>query len=404
MPKPKPKLIHVVTTPLSLPTFLTGQVRFMEECGFEVQIAASPGEALTNFGDQQRVATHAVPMTRAVSPISDARAVARLCRLFVRERPKIVHAHTPKGGLLGMIAAYLARVPLRIYHVRGLPLATAAGAKRRLLQTTEQLSCRLACRVLCVSGSLRDDVLREGLCEPEKIAVLGSGSGNGVDAQTRFTPRTPRLAGERDRWRRELGIPDDAVVLGFVGRLVRDKGVDDLIEAWSTLRGEFPKLHLVVVGLPDPRDAVSASTQSRLDRDPRVHCTGPVDDMPSCYSAMDFCVLPTYREGLPNVVLEAAAMALPVVATRVTGCVDAVVDGVTGALTQVKEPRELVSAIRRYAGDESLRLQHGASARRRVLERFCPEDVWRALYQEYDRLGAAPTRLTPINIERGRAA
>jgi glycosyltransferase involved in cell wall biosynthesis len=356
----------------------------MEVRGFQMSVLSSPGTLLDEFATQEGIGAYAVEMPRRISPVHDLIAVWRIMRVIRQVRPHIVHAHTPKGGLLGMIAAWLARVPVRVYHMHGVPLSTATGYNRILLTWTERLSCGLAHKVLCVSPSLRDLAIELQLSTPEKMFVPALGTINGVDAESLFNPA--RVSDSRVAIRQRLGIPAQAVVIGFVGRLVRDKGVIELAEAWSLVREAVPEAHLLIIGEPEPRDPVPEAILSQLQADDRVHMVGFVADladMPPYYTAMDMLVLPTYREGFGNVLLEAAAMGLPVVATRVTGCVDAVVEGVTGTLVPVGDSDSLARAIRAYLDDPALRQQHGAAGRERVLRDFRPEAIWQALYAHY---------------------
>jgi glycosyltransferase involved in cell wall biosynthesis len=276
---------------------------------------------------------------------------------------------------------------VRIYHVRGLPFVTATGHRRRLLRATEWISCTLAHRVLAVSHSMRAIAVAEGLCPPGKIKVLLGGSGNGVDATARFRPQPETV--RRDE-RARLGIPPDALVIGFVGRLVRDKGVLELAEAWRTLRERHPSCHLVLAGrIEEEEDAIPPHVVAALRADPRVHLPGSVREMPALYAACDVVALPTYREGFPNVALETAAMALPIVATSIPGCVDAVVDGETGALVAPRDAAALGAALDRYLRDPALRVAHGRAARDRVLREFRQEAIWEAVAAEYEALLAA---------------
>jgi lipopolysaccharide/colanic/teichoic acid biosynthesis glycosyltransferase/glycosyltransferase involved in cell wall biosynthesis len=380
----KVSLLHITTVPMSL-TFLKGQVRFMEERGYRFHALCSPGPELDDFGRTYGVPVFGVEMPRQITPLRDLAAVGRIWRVIRRVRPRIVHAHTPKGGLLGMIAAALAGVPVRIYHMRGLPLVAATGPRRQLMRWTEVVACRLASRVFCVSPSLREVALAEALCAPEKITVLASGSGQGVDAEVRFHPERLGTHG-RERTRQRLLIPTAATVVGFVGRLVRDKGIVDLAEAWRSLRSEYPAVHLLLVGPLEPQDPIPPEVIAGLRTDERVHMVGMDWNTPPLLAAMDLLVLPTYREGFPNVPLEAAAMRLPVVATRIAGCVDAVEDGVTGTLVAPRDARALGAAIRRYLEDPELRARHGDAGRERVLRLFRPERIREAIHAEYAAL------------------
>lgn len=381
------RLTHVMTVDLTL-LFFRGQIGFMRRHGVSPRMVASPGPHLEEFGARNGVPVLGIPMLREISPLHDLVAVARLWRHFRRTRPHIVHSHTPKGGLLGMVAARLAGVPVRIYHIRGLPMAGARGVRRALLAGAERTACALATRVLCVSPSARAEAVAAGLCPAHKVRVLAHGTGNGVDAEGRFNPAT-RPAGERAAVRARLGIGADDRVLLFVGRLVRDKGVAELVAAWQLLSARYPELHLVVLGPLEARDAIAAEDAERLRGDPRVHVLGLDLEAAPYYAAADLVLFPSYREGFPNVPLEAAAMELPVVATRVTGCVDAVEDGVTGTLVPVGDGAALAQAAVRYLESAQLRRDHGRAARARVLERYRPELVWSALLAEYRELAAA---------------
>jgi glycosyltransferase involved in cell wall biosynthesis len=380
-------ILHVTTVPMTL-AFLRGQVGYMKSRGFDVHAASSPGPDLDRFAEQERAPVSAVRLERRITPWADLVALAGLVRIVRRVRPTVAHAHTPKGGLLGMIAATLARVPIRIYHMRGLPLVAAGGARRRLLWWTERIACTLAHQVLCVSHSLRDTAIHEGLCEPARIRVLAGGSGNGVDAERRFNPgRVPR--GARSATRAKLGVGESAAVIGFVGRIVRDKGIVELADAWTRIRDDFPDAHLMLVGPFEPQDPVPAGTEAELRGDARVHLVGEDWNTPPLYAAMDLVVLPTYREGFPNVPLEAAAMGLPVVATRIPGCVDAVEDGVTGTLVRPRDALDLARALRAYLEDPALGRRHGVAGRERVSKEFRQEVIWESLYLEYVRLLAS---------------
>ncbi len=380
----EPRVMHVTTVPQTL-AFFRGQVGYMKARGLMVDVVSSPGEKLNEFGDREEVPVYGVEMTRRITPVRDLVALWRLWVLFRRLRPHIVHAHTPKGGLLGTIAAWLARVPVRIYHIHGLPYMTAKGPKRWLLKWTERTSCRLSHRVLCVSRSIRDVAMVEGISASRGIVVLLNGSTNGVDSQGRFNPA---IKSEKVQWqlRESLGIPHDALVIGYVGRIVRDKGLVELIEAWKILHGEYSFLHMLVVGTFEPQDPLPQNVEGILRGTQEIHLAGQTQDPSTSYSIMDVVVLPTYREGLPNVPLEAAAMSRPVVATRIPGCIDAVVDGETGTLVPPRDEGALAEAIRRYLHDPELRRRHGLAGRERVLRDFRQEVMWEAMYQEYVRL------------------
>lgn len=378
------KLLHITTVPMTL-GFLRGQLGFMQSNGFTVCVMSSPGVQLDEFAAKERVESLPVEMARRITPFRDLVAVARMVRTMRRLRPDIVHASTPKGGLLGTIAARIARVPVVIYHLRGLPFTGAKGWQRWLLQKTEMIACAFSHRVLCVSPSVRDELVASRIARASKTVVLAAGSSNGVDAEKRFNPSNYSQA-ERSALRQQLGIPDNAHVVGFVGRLVKDKGIIELESAWNEIHAEFPDSWLMLVGPWEARDAVPDDLKMRLASHPRVTVTGEQRDVAPYYSIMDVLALPTYREGFPNAPLEAGAMEVPVVCTRVTGCVDAVVDGETGLLVDVRNAGQLGEALSLYLADPALRVRHGKAGRIRALQEYRPESVWSALLGYYRAL------------------
>ncbi|GAA6617027.1 glycosyltransferase family 4 protein [Scytonema sp. NUACC26] len=378
------KLLHITTVPESL-NFFKGQIAYMKAQGVEIHALSSPGYLLEEFRKREQVPTYAVTMQRRITPLKDIQSIFQIWQYIQAINPHIVHTHTPKGGLLGTIAAWLARVPVCIYHVHGLPMITAKGYKRLLLTWSEKISCLLACQVISVSHSIREVAIREGLCPPEKIKVLLKGSCNGIDALDSFNPANLPL-NTRQETRKNCGIPEDAIVLGFVGRLTREKGVEELVRAWQILREEFSNLHLLAVGYFEAQDPISTEIKKLLLSDPRIHMTGRMSYVPPFYTAMDILALPTYREGLGEVLLEASAMKLPIVATDIPGCVDAVEDGYTGLLVPPRDIEALARKIRQYIQNPQLRYQHGNAGRDRILQKFRQEAIWEALYQEYLKL------------------
>lgn len=380
-----PRVVHITNTSMFLNHF-RGQPEFFRKHGFEFEAISPAGGDLVEFGRREGVPVYAVGMTRTITPLRDLATVYRLWRLLRRLRPTIVHAHTPKGGIVGMAAAWLSGVPVRIYHLHGLPRMTAGRAYRRLLQWSGQLTGRLAHRVLCVSDSVRRAALDQRLFPADKARVLARGSINGLDSAIRFNPAlVGREAGAR--MREALGIPLNARVLGYIGRVVLDKGVVELAVAWRDLRQSYPDLHLIIAGPFELEDSIPGAIQAELASDSRVHLiAGWVDDIPPYYAAMDLLTLPSYREGLGYVLLEAAAMGLPVVATAVTGCVDAVEDGVTGTLVPSHDAPALTKAIMAYMDNPRLCQEHGRAGRERIVREFDQQEAWEALLWEYREL------------------
>ena len=381
----RPRLIRVSTIPAFLWSFVDGQARFMAEKGFEVHGVASPGPVLDRFGEREGVSVHAVPMYRRISPGADLVGMARLTRLFRGLRPHIVHGSTPKAAALSMYAAALARVPVRIYHAPGLRWWTLGGLRRRLLMAAQRRACALADAVLCAGPSVRDALVEHRICPADRTIVLGHGHTNGVDARGRFDPAA-LAAGTRQRVRAQLGIPPNAVVVGFVGRLTGDKGIEQLTRAWPLIHDCDPAAHLLLAGDFEEFDPVSAQCRELLSADPSVTLVGWIDDVVPIYAAMDICIIPTHREGFPTIALEAGAMGLPVVGTNAIGCIDAIVQGETGVMVEVGDTSGLVAAVSAYLDDADLRRRHGAAGRERVVRHFDRELIWREMRDHYVRL------------------
>jgi glycosyltransferase involved in cell wall biosynthesis len=372
-------LVHVFSVADSL-IFVSDQVRRLRELGMNVTLVTSPDDRLVRAGLDLGVRTIGVPMARRVSPLDDWASLVRLRNLFDELRPDVVHAHTPKGGLLGMLAASAARVPVRLYQMRGLAYVTQHGAMRTLLSTTERLSCASATRVICQSKSLLETALADRLVPLERAEVLLEGS-NGVDTR-RFNREQWRSEGHA--LRKAWGALRGDVVFVFVGRLVRDKGVPELLEAFSTVRRAVPRAQLVLVGPLEERDALAPETMARLNAD-GVRALGFQPDPAPYLAAGDVLVLPSHREGFPNVPLEAAAMGLPVLSTTVPGCRDAVERDVTGLLVSPGDAQSLAQAMLRYASSVELRRSHGVAGLARVQARFRREVVTDAVMGLYVR-------------------
>lgn len=394
-----PKRIMILTTvPQTLTAFFPRQLRLLAEAGFAVHAVSSPGEELERLGRECGITTHGIPMERQPHPVRDIVSLARLLRLMRGVRPDVVHAHTPKAGLLGMTAARAAGVPVRLYTVHGLPLVTRTGLWRRVLEAAEWTSAAFSTRSYCVSHSVRREVVDLRLCPDNKIFTLGAGSCAGIDTD-RFQP-----GDEPGSTRKRLGIPESALLATFIGRLAKDKGIGVLAEAWPLVMAQRPDLHLLLAGEEDGTDPVAAGVLDRLRQDPSVHWAGsvPKADVPSIYRATDICVLPTFREGLSQVALEAGAMGVPIVSSDVLG-LDAVLNGVTGLLVAPGEPRLLAEAILKLAGSPEWRRQMGRAGTERIQTKYSDQRVNSLWMNEYQQLiaatgpsgTAAPRDLTP---------
>ncbi len=381
----RPRIVIVTTSAQTLWSFFQGQIRFMALEGFDIQTISSPGRELDECRRSTGVKMHEVAMQRRISPFADAVALWKLTRKLRQLRPDIVHTHTPKAGLLGTIAAMLAGVPIRIYTINGLRFSTSVGFQRILLAAADKLGCLFATEILCVSETLRQQAIALGICPAHRVRTLGFGGSHGVDL-SKFDP-DQRNSVDRALVRLQYGLPQDALVLGYIGRVVWDKGIATLAAAWRMLRDEFPNLRLLLCGQIEAGDPLPPELLEELRGNLRVHLTGENrDDMPAVYAAIDICILASYREGLPNSVLESQAMRLPVIATRIPGTVDAVQEGVTGLLVEPGDQWTLARALNLLIEDPELRQRLGAAGRAFVGQRFDEQMISGLLAAEYRRL------------------
>jgi glycosyltransferase involved in cell wall biosynthesis len=351
---------------------LRGRLRKLREVGFSVLLISSPGGLLTRIAGEEGVPTCPLAMRRGISPLRDVVSLVKLCLVLRRERPVITDFSTPKAGLLGNLAAWFLRVPHRVYTLRGLKLESAQGWKRRLLLEAERVSARCAHVVLCNSESLRREALRLGIAPESKLRILGRGSSNGVDT-ARFRPPSP---GERARQRQLLQFGEEDTVIGFVGRLTRDKGVPELLAAFLRISQMEPGCRLLLVGWYDEaEDALHPGWRDLVASHRSICHTGFVEDVAPYYWAMDLLVLPTRREGFPNVVLEAAASGLAVVTTETTGSLDAVAPEVTGLLVPAGNVEAIVEMAGRLVRNSERRRRMGVAARDWVCSHFSQERI-----------------------------
>lgn len=382
------RLCYIVTDSVST-GLLRGQLRRMVDAGFDVTVISSPGERLQRCAEEEGVRAVAVPMARPIRLWQDMKSLIALFIALRSLRPHVVNAGTPKAGLLGMIASFLLRVPVRIYMVRGLRLETVRGPLRWVLALMERLASFCSTHNLYISPSLREAYEGLNLAPPRKGVVLLEGSSKGVDV-ARFARSEARVL-EAEALRSRLGIPATARVIGFVGRFTRDKGIEDLVNAFLALEDSHPDLHLLLVGRPEADDSPSTATLERIETHPRIHNAGVLQDVAPAYHVMDVLVFPSYREGFGNVVLEAAAAGRPTIGYRSTGVRDAVVDGVTGHLVDRGDVEGLARAISRYISDSLLREKQGQAAFERVKRSFAQEKVFDAIAGFYrDSLMAHP--------------
>jgi glycosyltransferase involved in cell wall biosynthesis len=394
----RPCLIFVVSSSLAV-GYLQGQLQYFQNKGFDVTVLTpSPRKGEWEVPRPECIRFVEVPMEEAIAPLRDLASLWRLWRTIRALRPAVSNVGTPKAGLLGGFAAWLNRVPCRFYTLHGLRFETTTGLKRQILTYAERLACRFAHRVICVSQSVREKAIASRLTSRKRTVVLGSGSCNGVDA-SRFAA-TPEMTRRAAELRSRLAIPVHAPVLAFIGRLTRDKGIPELMEAFLRLGDQFPDLRLLLVGCFQDKDPLPADTRRCMETHPRVVFAGAVPDTATYYAIADVVVLPSHREGLPMVVLEAHAAGKPVVGAAATGIINIVVDGENGLLFPVGDVPALAEALARLISDKPLASKLGTAGREQVKREFQQERIWEALYREYlerFQMKTAPLRLIRTN-------
>lgn len=393
------RIVYIVTAPRqSVRLFLRGHLEYLRKNGFEVFLIAPPGADLEDAARREGVRGIPVPIEREIAPLRDLVTLLRLYREIRRLRPDIVNAGTPKAGFLGVLAAYLARVPVRVYHLRALRLETTAGFKRRVLGWTERIAARCATRIVAISRSLADRFVELGLGPRDKIVVFGHGSSNGIDAE-RFA-RTPERAEAAKALRSRLGFAAGDFVIGFVGRIIPDKGIVHLFEAFTIVLAEVPSARLLLVGHAEAHHPFPPGFLERLRSHSRVTWVDYQEDPAPYYHVMDLFAFPSLREGFGNVALEAAAAGLAVVGFRSTGVVDAVEDGVTGTLSDSRDAGFLADSILIYWYSPTRRVAHGENGVKRARSMFTTQSLWLAFAGEYESLLARRSGSTP-QVQRG---
>ncbi len=381
------RICRVASVPFALLHHLRHQILATAAAGHEVLLIASPGAEWSGLRGIDGVRVREIPIARALSPLRDLASLFALWRCLRAERIDVLHSTTPKAGLLAAIAGRLAGVPVRLHTFTGQAWAELSGPMRWLARAADRLVVALNTRCYADSASQRAFLEQEGIAAPGELAVLGAGSVAGVDAAA-FDPGRYREAAAA--LRRAHGIEPEARVLVFVGRVTRDKGIAELVQAFGVLEKRHPSAHLFLVGPEEPeRDPLPAETRSAIAGNRRIHAVGYNATPQHFLAAGDVLCLPSYREGFGNVVIEAAAMGLPAVGTRIVGLADAIADGETGVLVPVRDAAALAAALERLLADDALRLAMGRAARERALRLFEAGAVNALVLAEYAALGSA---------------
>ena len=383
------KLIRITTVPISFKVLLKGQLRFMTSNGFDVKGVSSEGEELREIHENEGIVMEAINMSRKITPFQDLKSLWEMWNFLRKEKPQIVHTHTPKAGIIGMLAARLAGVPHRLHTVAGLPLMEATGTKRKILNFVEKLTYSSATRVYPNSKGLYDFILQNNFTQSNKLKIIANGSSNGIDT-TFFSPDQVTEI-ERVTLKEKLNIQPDDFVFVFVGRIVSDKGINELIKAFSELQAaennEPAGIKLLLVGgLENDLDPLNPETLAEINQNKDIISVGFQQDVRSFFAIADALVFPSYREGFPNVVMQAGAMGLPSIVSDINGCNEIIIEGENGLIIPSKNVEKLKEKMLTLAKDKNLYTKLKGNSRRMIENRYEQSVVWNALLEEYEGL------------------
>ena len=382
------KLIRITTVPISFKVLLKGQLRFMTSNGFDVKGVSSEGEELREVRENEGIVMEAINMSRKITPFQDLKSFWEMWKFLRKEKPQIVHTHTPKAGIIGMLAARLAGVPHRLHTVAGLPLMETTGIKRKILNFVEKLTYSSATRVYPNSKGLYDFILQNNFTQSNKLKIIANGSSNGINT-TFFSPEQVSET-EKAALREKLNIQPDDFVFVFVGRIVSDKGINELIKAFSelqTVENKPTDIKLLLVGgLENDLDPLNPETLAEINQNRDIISVGFQQDVRPFFAISDALVFPSYREGFPNVVMQAGAMGLPSIVSDINGCNEIIIEGENGLIIPYKNVKKLKEKMLTLAKDKNLYIKLKENSRRMIENRYEQSVVWNALLEEYEGL------------------
>ena len=378
------KLIRITTVPISLEKLLENQARFFKTY-YSVTLVSSQKEQLQKLAEEQGVNHFSLEMTRKITPLQDLRCLLQLIRFLRKDKPHIVHTHTPKAGIVGMLAAFIAGVPLRMHTVAGLPLMEAKGLKKSILYAVERLTYRCATHVYPNARGLMDFIQEKKLAGKTPLKCIGNGSSNGIDL-TYFNPE--RVSKEQEMsFREKWNISKDDFVFLFIGRLVGDKGVNELVAAFEQLANKIPNAKLLLVGPQEPTlDPLKQVTIASIEKNPKIVSTAYQQDVRPFLKMAQVFVFPSYREGFPNVVLQAGAMGIPCIVSDINGCNEIIENEVNGLIVPPKSIQPLSEKMYSLYKDPEKRAVFIDRTKERIATNFERTHYWKLLLEEYKRL------------------
>ena len=376
------KLIRITTVPISIEKLLENQPKYFSKF-FDITIVSSDKSELEKLGKKQGVKTFCLPLTRKITPFKDIIAIFKLYFFLKRENPKIVHSHTPKAGFVGMTASFFAGVPIRMHTVAGLPLMERKFIKKKVLIFIEKLTYLFATNVYSNSKKLMEFILSKKFCSKRKIKTLANGSSNGIDTKY-FSDNISLII--KNKLLDTLKILKNDFVFCYVGRVVKDKGINELVSAFNELNLKNKNCKLIIVGkIENEKDPISKSTMGIIKKNKNILLTGFKNDVRPYLSIGNCFVFPSYREGFPNVLMQAGAMDLPCIATNINGCNEIIQDNINGFLIPPKNIDALVKSMQKIM-DKKLIIKLSKNCRIMVKEKYDQKYFWKKLLIEYNNL------------------
>lgn len=379
------KIIRITTVPSSLNVLLKGQLRYIKNNGYEVIGISSEGRELEEVSESENIRTIELNMTRTISPINDLISLFKLFIILRIQKPDIVHTHTPKAGTIGMLSSYFARVPNRLHTVAGLPLMEATGLKRIILNFVEKLTYKCATRVYPNSYGLKKVILNHRFTSDNNLKVIGNGSSNGIDTSY-FDPKLFSIK-DKDDLKTNLGINKTDFLFIFVGRIVSDKGINELVEAFDKICLVKENIKLLLLGpLEDELDPLQKKTKLLIENNENIISVGYQNDVRPYFSISNCLVFPSYREGFPNVVMQAGAMRLPCIVTDINGCNEIIENNINGLLIKVKCIDAIYIAMKKIISEKPLLEKLRLNSRELIKSKYEREVYWGLLLREYESL------------------
>ena len=377
-------ILHVVNIYFVLPYFIGDQFLYFTNKGNKLHVICSPSPLLKGYSDKMQFKYQEVDIVRSIKPLKDIKALFTICRYIKTNHINIVIGHTPKGALLAMLAAFLMGVPRRIYFRHGLVYETMHGFQRELMKFLDRLTASCSTKVVCVSPSLFARSLEDHLNSEKKQIILGKGTCGGIDALSKFNPE--KITQLKFNYLREsLMIKTSDFVIGYCGRLVIDKGIIELVDAFSQLNKKSEtETKLLLVGDFEERNSLPKHMIEKIRNNKNIITTGFIfQNIEYYYALMNIFILPSYREGFGISVLEASAMQIPVLTTRATGCIDSIIEDVTGKFI-ANDSNSIANAIEFYINNPLIAKEHGKNGREFVIKYFDQKIIWQEIEKLYD--------------------